>query len=254
MRDEKILSVRNLYAGYDQKMEVRNVSFEVSENEVVCIIGDSGSGKSTLIGAIADIPEMSVTVRSGVIQRKGKMAMILQNPDAAFNPNRKIWPQMTEMLKSNGMYDRHSSYGEFVKLFQKIGIGEGERLLESYPFELSGGMKQRAAIAAAISIRAELLLADEPTSALDAGTEQQVISQLLRVKEIFHTAMIIVTHNMAIAGKIADKIGVMHEGEMIEFGTREEVLLQSKSEYTAGLIKAVEEGRKIYGKLHKDRE
>ena len=251
-----ILEVQQVTITYKDNIAVENVSFQVAENQILAIVGESGSGKSTLIRAIDGLLPESGKVTEGKILYLGNLlndpgqknlqklrgkeiAMIFQNPGEYLNPRRKIESQFMEILDIHGTGTRQDKRSLALQMLNRLNLPDAERILKSYPFQLSGGMNQRVAIAMAVSTRPKLLLADEPTSALDVTVQAQVVKELLELRQTFGTAMILVTHNIAVASKMADQIVVMKSGKIQEYGTRDQVILNPKSSYTRELLNAV---------------
>ncbi len=169
----------------------------------------------------------------------GRTGMIFQNPGASFNPIRTYRKQFQETLKSNGMFRGKESWQEVLQMFDSLGLADGERILDSCPYEMSGGMNQRIAIALTMLLRPRLILADEPTSALDVTLQEQVLNELLRARELCGTAILLVTHNLGVAAKMADRIAVMREGRFVECRSAKEVLHSPEDAYTKELLAAV---------------
>ena len=250
-----VLSVKDLSAGYGAGRMIADVSFTLAPSEILCLVGESGCGKSTLLKAVmGTTPGLKVT--SGEIALEGqsllslsqkerqkictdKFGLVSQSPGSSFNPIRTYRKQFTETLKSHGKYDR-SSFGDMVaEAFGKMGLNDPKRILACCPYEMSGGMNQRIALALALLLEQDILLADEPTSALDATIQLQVAEELLRLRRVSGMAQIIVTHNLALAQFLADRIGVMYAGRIVELGTPEQVLGDPKHAYTRALIAAI---------------
>ena len=245
---DKILELKDLQIAYDEELAVKGAALFVKRGEVLCIVGESGSGKSTLIKAITG--NKQVKVRGGQILFDGKdliplkqkekqkllgtkIGLIQQNPAGAFNPIRKFGVQFRETLKSH-MLPFISE--KLEQLFATIGLKNTSGILKSRPYEMSGGMNQRIAIAAAMLMDPELLLCDEITSALDVTTAISVTDELLRLKNERGTTIILVTHNLGIAANIADRIAIMSKGEVIEFDTADRILHDPQQEYTKNLL------------------
>ncbi len=227
---------------------LRDVSLTVEEGQIVCIVGESGSGKTTLIRAITgweglNIREGKIYVRENEIshlsfrdRRKllGRtVGYIPQNPVGSFNPIRKYEPQIREMLASHGIgYDR----SHVEEAFARMGLESPGSLLRSRPYELSGGMNQRAAIAAVMLLEPTILLCDEPTSALDVMTANVVKDEFIRLNKERGTTVLMVTHNLGLANIIADSIAIMSDGRIVESGKTMEVMRNPKDDYTKKLI------------------
>ncbi|RDU24937.1 ABC transporter ATP-binding protein [Anaerosacchariphilus polymeriproducens] len=256
MMNDTILSINNLSVSYSRNNDVvSNVSFDLKQGEIIGIVGESGSGKSTLLKAVLPI-ENGVLLSSGEImfQNKGlssmpqkekmklrgkQIGMVFQNPKASFNPIRTFRKQFIETLKSHGRYEKENFNQQVCEVFESLNLMEGKRILDSCPFEMSGGMNQRISIALSVLLKPSILLADEPTSALDVTSQEQVMDELLRMREHYQTSIIIVTHNIGLLAKVADKVGVMFQGRIVEFGTTNEVLQRPKNLYTKKLLSAV---------------
>lgn len=245
---DRILEIKDLQIAYDEELAVKGASLFVERGEVLCIVGESGSGKSTVIKAI--IGNKQVKVKGGEILFEGEdlvpmkkavrqkllgtqIGLIQQNPAGAFNPIRKFNIQFKETLKSHMI--------PFIKekldqLFVTLGLKNTTGILKSRPYEMSDGMNQRIAIAAAMLMDPELLLCDEITSALDVTTAISVTDELLRLKNERGTTIILVTHNLGIAANIADRIAIMSQGEVVEFDTTERILHDPQKEYTKNLL------------------
>ncbi len=251
-----MLEIRNLCISYGEIPVVRNVELEVHQGEIVGIVGESGCGKSTTLETILMLNK-TVNVTQGEILFKGMdiikksneelrtlrgkdIAMIFQNAPLAMDPLKRIEHYFYETVQ---VHRKHVSRQECKiaaqALMEKMGLKDTARIFKSYPFELSGGMCQRVAIAGAMMNQPELILADEPTSALDVMSQAQVVRQLQLVRDVFNTAILIVSHNIGVIAHLVDKVAVMYSGEIIEWGSREDVLLCSGHPYTQALIESV---------------
>ena len=250
-----ILTVKGLSAGYGAGRMVADVSFALRDGEILCLVGESGCGKSTLLKAIMGVTP-GLQVLSGGIELEGqdllalpqkerqricvnKFGLVSQSPGASFNPIRCYRKQFTETLKSHGKYDKSTFDGLVETAFDKMGLTDRQRILACCPYEMSGGMNQRIALSLALLLEQDILLADEPTSALDATIQLQVAQELLRLRDVSGMAQIIVTHNLALAEFLADRIGVMYAGRLVELGTPKQVLGDPRHPYTRALIAAI---------------
>lgn len=199
-------------------------------DEGTAIQGDTRSGW-------IDLPDLSA---AGLRKLNGpELGMVFQNAGSSFCPIRTVGAQLYEMMTEHGPVTRQEFRTKAPELFEKLGFEDGQRILDSYPFELSGGMQQRVGIAAAMLLRPKVLFADEPTSALDVSIQKQVVEEMLSVREHFGTTIILVTHNIGVIGAMADKVLVMRGGEMVEFGDTEQVLHHPQADYTKRLMAAV---------------
>ncbi len=257
--DHTILQVTDLTIRYGADAFTRpaaeGLTFSLKRGEVLAVLGESGSGKSSLLKAILD-PELFDVKTSGSIRLDGeeltdlpetahrqylgrKLTMIFQDPGAAFMPVRSYRKQLREMLRDVGLYDAASFESRVTETFARLGLPDGARILASSPCEMSGGMNQRIAIAAAMLLEPELLLLDEPTSALDVTTQKAVLEELEQLRNLTGTAMILVTHHPGVAMRLADRTAVMYRGRIVEYGETEEVLRAPKDPYTQQLVRAI---------------
>lgn len=257
---EKNLIVDRLTVTYGEKLAVDGVSFSLSPGKIYVIVGESGSGKSTLLRTIGGLLTKEGKIVSGdiwmgeqnLIQLSekewcevhgNKMGYIFQNPEQSLSPLAKIGKQFVECqnmhAKTAGKKSKKEILEDAEELLKELRFENPQRVLKSYPFELSGGMCQRVAIALAIMNQPSLLLADEPTSALDVTVQAQVVHELMELRRQYGTAILLITHNMGVAAKMADRIVVMKSGQIVECGTREEVLKYPKHSYTRELLEAV---------------
>ena len=252
----EILRYEHVDITYNGYRAIKDVSFTVSEGEILGIVGESGSGKSTLIKAAMGLLGDTGLVTRGDIWYKGKnlpdlsaselrrlngpeLGMIFQSAGSSFCPIRTVGAQLCESMTEHEPITKEEFCTRAVELLQKIGFGNGQRILESYPFELSGGMQQRVGIAAAMLLNPAVLLADEPTSALDVFVQKQVVEEMLLVRKTFGTSIVLVTHNIGVIGAMADKVLVMRNGETVEYGETLQVLHDPKEAYTRTLMAAV---------------
>lgn len=165
--------------------------------------------------------------------------MIFQSAGSSFCPVRRVGDQLYEMMRAHGPMEKRAFRQQAGALLDRLGLEDGPRILNSYPFELSGGMQQRVGIAAAMLLRPRVLLADEPTAALDVSAQKQVQEELLLVRESFGTAMVLVSHNLGLVAAMADRVLVMRRGEIVEAGETRQVLRQPRADYTRRLLEAV---------------
>ena len=252
-----LLEIKNLNINYKNSIKaVKNVSLTLEDNQIISIVGESGSGKSTLIRAILKLLPMSGEIESGNIfflekdilnlnknelnKLRGKdIGMIFQDPNSTMDPIKTIEKQFIEYILEHNNISKKEAIDLAKKYLLKLNLIDVERVLKSYPFELSGGMKQRVSIAMAMAQNPKLLLADEPTSALDVTIQAQVINELKKIREDFKTSIILVTHNMGVAAYISDKIAVMRNGEIVEFGERDQIIKNPQHDYTKSLLNAI---------------
>ena len=253
---QSLLAVDNVCASYNGVDILKNITFRVQRGEILGLIGESGCGKSTLIralmglmGADGSIEEGGVTfdgidllaISSEAMRqlRGARLAVVFQNPGASLNPIRKIGSQFVEAMRSHKQIGKAEAYASTLDMLAKLNLYDGKRVLNSYPFELSGGMNQRVAIALAMIMRPQLLLADEPTSALDVLVQAQVIAELVKLRDTFGTSIVLITHSMGIVSRMADTVGVMYAGQIVEYGDKREVLSHPAHPYTKALIDTI---------------
>ena len=263
---KELLRIDHLMAGYGGKAVIEDINLSLGTGEVLGIVGESGSGKSTLLKAIAQIRGLSTEIHAGTVSfdtknlailsegerrrlRGEEIAMVFQYAGASLNPTRRIGTQLVEVMRAHTDLSREKIYARAAEVFGGMGFTDVSRILAAYPFELSGGMAQRTAIALAVILRPQLLLADEPTSALDATIQLQVLDELHALKERTGTAILLITHNIGVVRHIADRVAVMCKGKIVEQGTVNEVLGNPQHPYTQSLIAAVP---KMYAADHTD--
>ena len=252
----ELLRIDHLTAGYGGNAVIHDICLALQPGEVLGIVGESGSGKSTLLKAVAQIRGLSTEIHAGTVTLNGQdisalservrrslrgeeIAMVFQYAGASLNPSRTIGTQLKETMRAHADFSDPEIRQRAAEVFSGMGFPDTDRILTAYPFELSGGMAQRAAIALAVILRPQLLLADEPTSALDATIQLQVLDELHALKERTGTAILLITHNIGVVRHIADRIAVMCKGKIVEQGTADEVLGNPQHPYTRELLAAV---------------
>lgn len=254
---ENILEIKNLSIVYNEsKIAVRNVSMGIAKGSIVAIVGESGSGKSTVIRSIIRLLSGNGRIAGGEILYHGKdiskyspeqlrkirgkgISMIFQDPLSTLDPRKKIGYQYKEVLRAHFPISEEKAYNMAVDMLEQFSLPDPKRIMNSYPFELSGGMIQRVAIAMAVSLQSEILLADEPTSALDVTIQAQVVNILMDLRKNQGTTILFVTHNLGVAAYVADYIAVMYQGMLVEMGTRDEIISHPQKAYTKMLISSV---------------
>lgn len=252
----EVIRYEHVDISYKGKRVVHDVSFSVEKGEILGIVGESGSGKSTLVKAAMGLLGRDGLVSRGDIWYKGmdlpdlkpgemrklcgpELGMIFQTAGSSFCPIRTVQAQLYEFMTEHKKIKMDVFEKQAEELLEKFGFDDPKRVMDSYPFELSGGMQQRVGIAAAMFLNPKILMADEPTSALDVTVQKQVIEEMLMVRKTFGTSILLVTHNMGVIRAMADKVLVLHEGEIMEYGVTEEVFEQPQSAYTKKLLAAV---------------
>ncbi|MBR1780623.1 MAG: ABC transporter ATP-binding protein [Oscillospiraceae bacterium] len=266
VQSEVILDVQHLQTYFlsgDKKnpTEMRasdDFSYQVHKGEFVAIVGESGSGKSvsalSVMGLIPYPPGLVVGGKilfhgKDLVQcsdaeiesiRGSKISMIFQEPSTALNPVLTIGKQIAETIRIHDKkIGKKEAMAKAVELLAKVNIPNPEVRAKQYPFELSGGMQQRAMIAMAMSCNPEILICDEPTTALDVTVQAQVLEQLNSLREEFGTALVLITHNLGVVARYADSVKVVYGGKIVEEGTPEHIFENPHHPYTLGLIRAV---------------
>ena len=251
-----LLRVENVTVCYNGTPVVTDISFDLNEGEILGVVGESGSGKSTLIRAAMGLLGSAGMVTRGDILYRGEnltdmsekqlcslrgqeISMVFQDCKAALCPVRTVGAQIHEAMCAHRRVNRRQSDAVAAEIMRKIGLEDVKRILNSYPFELSGGMNQRVGICMAMLLRPKLLLADEPTSALDVTVQKQVVEELMLMRREYGTAIILVTHNIGVVRRMADRILVLKDGKMMDYGERDRVLDAPEGEYTQQLMDSV---------------
>ncbi len=253
-----MLEIQNITVNYNKssKPAVENFSLAVKQGEICCLVGESGSGKTSVIRAVMGNLPGQGRVAQGDIFFEGEsllsytandwrnvygteISMIFQDSGAMLNPIRTIGSQFVEYIRAHGAYTRKEAWEKGVQMLERAYLPDGEHIMKSYPFQLSGGMKQRVGIAFAMAFKPKLLLADEPTSALDITMQAQMIRQMMKLREEYGTSIIMITHNLALAAYMSDHIVVMKDGKIADSGDRDHILHHSQAEYTKKLLSAV---------------
>jgi peptide/nickel transport system ATP-binding protein len=248
---------------------VNGVSYHVDEQEIVGIVGESGCGKSVTQLSIMRLIDTPGKITAGEVLFEGidllkykangpemrairgsKIAMIFQEPMTSLNPVLTIGRQLTEMLELHLRVDSASGRKRAVELLTMVGIQAAEKRLDDYPHQFSGGMRQRVMIAIGLSCNPRMLIADEPTTALDVTTQAQLLELMKTMVERFHSSLVIVTHNLGVVARYAQRIYIMYAGRVVESGSCKDIFRHPRHPYTIGLLRCVprlddEESRKL---------
>ncbi|MEC5343317.1 ABC transporter ATP-binding protein [Brenneria populi] len=260
---DAVLNIDNLQLSfpiYNGEVRALNaVSLHVKRGEIVGVVGESGSGKSvTAMLAMRLLPPDSYRIRGGGLTllgqdvlnadekqmrrlRGAKVAMIFQEPMTALNPTRRIGRQMTDVIRQHRPLSREAARAKAVGLLNDMQISDAARVMERYPFELSGGMRQRVVIALAFSCDPALIIADEPTTALDVTVQRQVLRLLQQKARASGTSVLFISHDMAVVSQLCDRLYVMYAGRVIESGVTREVIGRPVHPYTIGLLRCAPE-------------
>jgi peptide/nickel transport system ATP-binding protein len=255
---EPLLEVRNLRVDLATNVGwtpvIDAISFSLEARQTLAIVGESGSGKSMLALSLMRLQPRAARVAAGEIRWAGRdlvgapekhlrqvrgrqIGMVFQDPVSSLNPTRRVGVQITEVLRRNGM-SRRDARASAIDLLKEVRIPDASRRVDSYPHELSGGMCQRVMIAAALASAPKLIIADEPTTALDATVQAEILELLEQLQEVREMAMIIISHNMHVVQRIADRVAVMYCGEFVEEAATDEILERPEHPYTEALLAA----------------
>ena len=261
MAEEKnILSVIDLHTAFDtDKGEVKavnGVSFNLSAGKILGIVGESGSGKSVSAYSVMQILEKNGSIRSGRILYKGEditnwpesrmrdfrgkcCSIIFQDPMTSLNPVFTIGYQLKEAIRLHTNHKGKEAEKRAIEMLELVGVNEPEKRIRQYPFEFSGGMRQRVMIAMALACEPDILIADEPTTALDVTIQAQILDLMKDLQRRLGMAIIMVTHDLGVIAQMADEIIVMYGGRVCERGTAEDIFYRPCHEYTKGLLRSI---------------
>lgn len=252
-----MLQFCNISVAYgDGRPSLTGFTLDVAAGEIVALVGESGSGKTTAIRTAIGLLPSGGEIVSGDIRfnrksllalspnewralRGRQMSMIFQDSGAMLNPIRRIGSQFVEYIRTHQSVQKKEAWETGRMMLERMKLPHSETIMNSYSFQLSGGMRQRVGIAMAMVFQPRILLADEPTSALDVTTQSQIIRQMLELRENYGTAILLVTHNLGVAAYMADRIIVMKDGHIVDQGNREKILHQPAASYTRDLLDAV---------------
>ncbi len=257
---EKILEVKDLVTSFRIAKKdypvLRGISFDIHKNETLCMVGESGCGKSVTALTIMDLLPLNARVESGNIKLDGqeltalthrernalrgeKMGMIFQEPMTALNPLLTIGYQLTEGLRYHKRIDSKTARETAISQLKKVGVANPAERLRQFPFQLSGGLRQRIMIALVMSLQPSLIIADEPTTALDVTIQKQVLALLNTLKKDMNAGILFITHDLGVVAEIADRVIVLYSGTKVEEGPVAAIINSPKHPYTLGLLNAV---------------
>jgi peptide/nickel transport system ATP-binding protein len=235
---------------------VRGISFAVSRGETLCIVGESGCGKSITALSLMDLLPKAATRRADRIDfdetdllalpaarmnalRGNRMAMIFQEPMTSLNPSYTIGDQLTEGYRRHRQASAIEAEARAVELLGKVGIANSKERFGQYPHQLSGGLRQRVMIAIALMCGPDLLIADEPTTALDVTIQAQILRLLITIQGEFGLGLLLITHDLGIVARLADRVAVMYAGKIVESGRAADIFANPRHPYTRGLIACI---------------
>ena len=257
----RVLDIQDLHVSFDtyagEVKAVRGVTLHVDEGEVLAIVGESGCGKSVTAQTIMKLSPMPpARIVSGAIDLAGhdivkaseremqkirgkEVSMIFQDPMTCMNPTTQVGKQIVEAIKLHRNLSRAEAKEEAIRCLKQVNIPNPEERAKQYPHEYSGGMRQRAMIAMALSCDPKLLIADEPTTALDVTIQAQIMDLLVELKEKINTAIILITHDLGVVAGVADRVAVMYAGKVVETGTVQDIFYRNSHPYTQALLKSL---------------
>lgn len=255
-----MIKIENLSVAFDGTEVVKNVSLEIADGEILGVVGESGSGKSvtalTVMGLVSEEAKITsgrilydeqVLLETGKPRDKAlyrtyqgsKMSMVFQEPMTSLNPTKRVGNQVEEMLKLHTTLTAEQMKEKVLETFLSVGLKDAQRVYDSYPHQLSGGMRQRAMIAMAIILHPGFFVADEPTTALDVSVQNQIITLLREINQKQKNAMLFITHDLNLAKRLCHRVAVMKDGQVVESGKVSEIFENPKEDYTKKLIAAV---------------
>ncbi len=255
-----LLEIKDLYVHFHTLRGVvkalDGVNLDVDKGEVLGLVGETGSGKTVTGLSILRLLEQNAEIKGGEIIFEGKdllklpmsellkirgrdISMIFQEPKAALNPVIQVGDQVAEAFLIHEKMSKEEARKRVLEMFTRVGLPDPDRIYKSYPHELSGGMAQRVVISMALALRPKLLIADEPTSALDVTIQAQIMDLFRELIDEFGTSVIYITHDMALAAEISDRIAVMYAGRIVEVADTETIFERPLHPYTQGLLKSI---------------
>ena len=258
-----ILEIKDLYLNFKTMWGVakvlNGVSFEIKEGEIFGLVGETGCGKSVTAMSILRLLPSNAQI-SGKILFKGEnllekseeemrkirgkeISIIFQDPMTSLNPLFKIGDQMLDIITHHEKMNKENAWEHAKNLLTAVGLSDPERILNSYPHELSGGMRQRIMIAMALSSNPSLLIADEPTTALDVTIQKQILELILKLRDEYNFSVLLITHDLGVVAEVCDRVGVMYAGNIVEVAPTEEIFENPLHPYTKGLLSVVPDPR-----------
>ena len=261
-----MLKIDNITIAYKDVPTVVDFSLDMAGGQIVSLVGESGSGKTTVIRAVLGLLAGGGKVTRGDILFNGKsllkntqeqwrnlrgseISMIFQDSGAMMNPTRKIGAVFTEYLQTHEKISKKDAWAKGEEMLEKMRLPSPDNIMRSYPFQLSGGMRQRVGIAMGMTYQPKLLLADEPTTALDVTIQAQVLDLIKALRDEMGTAMVLITHDLGVVADVCDKVCVIYAGRIIESGSKEDIFDHPTHPYTQGLFAALPDLKKDVDRL-----
>jgi peptide/nickel transport system ATP-binding protein len=252
-----MLEIRDVTISYHGIPTVTDFSLLLEPGQIFSLVGESGSGKTTVIRAVLGLLAGGGKVTKGDILFEGNsllgntseqwralrgrdISMIFQDSGAMMNPTKRIGSVFVEYIRTHEKnISKKEAWNKGIMMLERMRLANGDNIMRSYPFQLSGGMRQRVGIALAMTYQPKLLLADEPTSALDVTTQAQIVRQMMELRDEYGTSIIMVTHNLGVAAYMSDHIVVMKDGKIEDEGNRDAMIMEPDNSYTKSLLEAV---------------
>lgn len=271
-RDDVVVSVRNLVVKFrvrDRELTaIRNISLDIFKGEILAIVGESGSGKSVFTKTLTGMLEANGHIANGTVMYDGtdlskikenkdwlafrgkRIATIFQDPMTSLNPLRRIGSQITEVIRLHRGLNKADAIEEAISLLKRVGINDAEKRINDYPFQYSGGMRQRVVIAIALACRPEILICDEPTTALDVTIQAQILELIKELAVEYNFTTLFITHDLGVVANVADRVAVMYSGQIIEIATADELFYSPEHPYTWALLSSLpqlgQKGESLY--------
>lgn len=261
MENNIIVKINNLEVEFSVRGKIlkaiRNISLDIYRNEIIAIVGESGCGKSVFTKCLIGMLEENGNIASGEILYDGldiakfsdnndflkirgkKIACVFQDPMTSLNPLRKIGSQITEVIQLHRGLNKVDAKNEAIRLLERVGIKNACERYNDYPFQYSGGMRQRVVIAIALACNPEILICDEPTTALDVTIQAQILKLIFELKKEYGFTVIFITHDLGVVAQIADRVAIMYAGQIIELGTVMDIFYDSRHPYTWALLSSL---------------
>lgn len=267
-----IVEVRDLEVQFSVRNRIltaiRKISLDIYKGETIAIVGESASGKSVFTKCLTGMLEENGHISGGSIMyggvdlakihsipnwlkiRGSRIATIFQDPMTSLNPLLRIGSQISEVLMLHRGMSKEEAEKEAISLLEKVGIKDAEKRLNDYPFQYSGGMRQRVVIAIALACAPDILICDEPTTALDVTIQAQILNLIIELKKEYGFTVVFITHDLGVVAEIADRVAVMYAGQIVEYGTADDIFYHSKHPYTWSLLSSLpqlgEKGENLY--------